>query len=308
MARRKKKPHALELLVKAPWWVSILIGVAAWLILFAIVPMVFSSNPILDSLATVAQSFSWLPLALFAVVAIVSFIRSKKAAQKKASLDVREEPMIKKVRRRAVPQIVIDQDMHTVLALGGHTEMEDLDWTIEALCALEWKRFELLCAKYYEMIGFKAETLEAGADGGIDIKLYRQNMDAPLAIVQCKSWKSQVPVSEIRELFGVMTHEKVARGIFITTGSYTRDALMFGAANPMQLLDGETFLKKIRELDPVSRQALKAFAFAGDYTTPTCASCGIKLVKRENRRGAFWGCINYPRCHMTLKIRAAAAY
>jgi restriction system protein len=127
-------------------------------------------------------------------------------------------------------------------------------------------------------------------------------MEVPLAIVRCKSWKSQVLVSEIRELSDVMAREKVARGIFITTGSYTRDARMFGATNPIQLLDGEAFLAKMAELDSVSRNNLKAFAFAGDYTTPTCASCGIKLVKRENRRSAFWGCINYPRCNTTLKI------
>jgi restriction system protein len=114
-----------------------------------------------------------------------------------------------------------------------------------------------------------------------------------------------VPVSEVRTLADIMAQEKVARGIFITTGSYTKGAQVFGAANPIQLLDGEALIKRILALEPDARNALKAVAFAGDYTTPTCASCGIKLVKRGNRRSTFWGCINYPRCHMTLKIRAA---
>jgi restriction system protein len=306
MVKRKKNPRLLTTLIAAPWWTSLLLGLAVWLILFGIIPTAISNNPYLDVLAALSRSAAWLALLFFVLLATVSFVRAKKAAQKEAPLDVSEEPLFKKANKRsAIQPIVIDQDMHTVLALAGNTSESDAHWTIESLYSLEWKRFELLCAKYYEALGFKAETLAAGADGGVDIRLFRLGMDAPIAIVQCKSWKSQVTVSEIRELFGVMAHEKVARGIFITTGSYTRDALMFGAANPIQLLDGVAFLKKILELEPASRNALKAFAFSGDYTTPTCASCGIKLVRRESRRSAFWGCVNYPRCHMTLKIRVA---
>lgn len=47
------------------------------------------------------------------------------------------------------------------------------DHQLEALRSLEWKRFELLCARYYEAVGFKMEILDAGQDGGIDIKLFK---------------------------------------------------------------------------------------------------------------------------------------
>jgi restriction system protein len=303
MAKRKKS-RILNALITAPWWTSLLLGAAAWLILFGIIPVAISSEPDLDVLATASRFAAWLVLLTFVLLAVASSVRANKTARKGDPLDVREEPIFKKVSKRSpVQPVVIDQDMHTVLALGGNMPEADPHWNIESLCLLEWKRFELLCAKYYEAFGFRVETAAAGADDGVDIRLFRSGMDAPIAIVRCKSWKSQVIVSEIRELFDVMAHEKVARGIFITTGSYTRDALMFGAVNPIQLLDGAAFLKKITDLDPASRNALKVFAFSGDYTTPTCTSCGIKLVRRENRRSAFWGCVNYPRCHVTLKIK-----
>jgi restriction system protein len=180
------------------------------------------------------------------------------------------------------------------------------DWNIESLRSLEWKRFELLCAKYYEAVGFKSATLAAGADGGIDIKLYRIDPNTPIAIVQCKAWSSQVTVKEIRELFGVMSYEKVDRGIFITSGSYTKDALAFGAANPMQLLDGEALLKRIHDLAPEARDALKEFAFEGDYTTPTCASCGVKMIRKKSTKRDFWGCVNFPRCRTILNVKTRA--
>jgi restriction system protein len=175
---------------------------------------------------------------------------------------------------------------------------------VDALRTLEWKRFELFCARYYEAVGFKTETLEAGPDGGIDVKLFKIDSSTPLAIVQCKAWNtSHVGVKEIRELLGVMAHAKVGRGIFVTTGTYTKDALDFGAANPIQLLDGAAFEKKILELPAEKQEALLKFAFEGDYRTPTCASCGVKMVARESKRGSFWGCKHYPRCKSTLPMR-----
>lgn len=101
-----------------------------------------------------------------------------------------------------------------------------------------------------------------------------------------------------------MAHEKVGRGIFVTTGTYTPDALQFSDANPIQLLDGKGFLNKILDLPPEKQKALLDFAFEGDYRTPTCASCGVKMMARDSKRGPFWGCVHYPRCKTTLTMRA----
>lgn len=178
-------------------------------------------------------------------------------------------------------------------------------WSTGALRTLEWKRFELLCARYYEAVGFTTATRAAGPDRGIDVMLFKTDPAKPLAIVQCKAWNTQpVGVKEIRELLGVMVHEGVERGIFLTTGAFTQDALQFGAANPIQLLDGDAFTKKLLDLPIEKQKALLGFAFAGDYRTPTCASCGTKMIGRDSKRGPFWGCIHYPRCKTTLAMRA----
>lgn len=37
-------------------------------------------------------------------------------------------------------------------------------WVLQALRTLEWKRFERLCAKYYEVVGLQSETLRCGEE------------------------------------------------------------------------------------------------------------------------------------------------
>src|SRR5690606_1462053 len=107
------------------------------------------------------------------------------------------------------------------------------------------------------------------------------DMTEPVAVVQCKAWNAKpVGVQQIRELLGVMAHEKVRRGIFLTTATYTPDALAFGAANPILLVDGVGFIEKLCALPKEKQDDLLRIAFDGDYRTPTCPNCGTKAVKR----------------------------
>ncbi len=56
-----------------------------------------------------------------------------------------------------------------------------------------------------------------------------------------------------------------------------------------------------------SANRLLAFATEGDWTTPTCPSCGAKMVDRDSKRGRFWGCSNFPNCKATLGMRGQRA-
>jgi restriction system protein len=180
-------------------------------------------------------------------------------------------------------------------------------WSLEALRSLEWKRFELLCAEYYEAINIQSQTIQCGADGGVDVKLFKVDPHNPIAVVQCKAWSSSVGVKHIRELLGVMAYQKVRRGIFITTSTFTKDAKIFGDENPIQLLDGAELIRKIVELPKDKQERLLKKAFEGDYRTPTCASCGVKMKKRQGTQSSFWGCVNYPRCKSIINIKQGNA-
>lgn len=46
-------------------------------------------------------------------------------------------------------------------------------------------------------------------------------------------------------------------------------------------------------------------ADGGDWTTPTCPSCGVKMAARDSKRGRFWGCVRLPKCRASLQMRTA---
>lgn len=153
-------------------------------------------------------------------------------------------------------------------------------WSLALLRALEWKRFEELCAGYFRVL------------------------------VQCKAWSTyDIGVKAIRELFGVMAASQVAEGVFVTTGRFTQPARDFALGKEIILIDGADLLAKIAALREDQQAQLLRLATEGDFTRPTCPSCGIKMVRRIARASGdpFWGCENFPGCRTTLRIGAEIA-
>ena len=270
-------------------------------------PVIMKGNMFLPVMMPLAGLLSWLAVIIFAILALGSYLRSRRSATPKRAFKLPDFDNAASLRiepRGTLPENKLQLPEQTSRRIAAiEAPPRPTTWSLEALRSLEWKRFELLCAKYYEMTGFKTETMQCGPDGGIDVKLFKMGQTKPAAIVQCKAWNAhEVGVKEIRELLGVMTHEKVEQGIFATTGSYTKDAIAFGKSNPIEMLDGGAVIAKIGELMEVQRMVLLDFAFEGDYRTPTCPSCGIKMIMRQGKRGNFFGCSRYPRCQRTFAL------
>jgi restriction system protein len=182
-------------------------------------------------------------------------------------------------------------------------QMDTTRWNAELLRALEWKRFELLCAEYFRELGFRPEVTRSGPDAGVDIRLYPPGHRVAGIVVQCKSWRTpQVGVKAVRELFGAMAAEGVKEGILCACGTFTPDAATFATGRNIHLIDGTDLLAKLQDLEADTQASLLRFATRGDFTTPSCPSCGIKMVRKTPKGGGdvFWGCPNFPRCRTTL--------
>ena len=183
------------------------------------------------------------------------------------------------------------------------------EWSIDLIREIEWKRFEDVCQKFYETKGIGSETTALGADGGIDIRLYQDSSGQATSIVQCKSWGERiVGVKPVRELLGVMTHERIGKAFFMTSGQFSSDAKEVAKSNCITLIDGEMLLMMIKRLPEADQRSLLSFAIEGDYKTPTCPACGIKMKRISGKAGRpdFWGCHNYRRCRQTLGVRRNA--
>ena len=176
-------------------------------------------------------------------------------------------------------------------------------WSLELLRRLEWRRFEELCTAYYEALGLTTTQARSGTDGGADIGLVAGGADKPSSVLQCKGWSVHtVGIKPVRELRAAMAAAGVPQGVLVACGTFTSEAKEFSRGENIELIDGTELLRKIGALDPEQEQALLKLATAGDFSTPTCPACGIKMTARtsstEGRK--FWGCLNYPRCKRTF--------
>jgi len=181
---------------------------------------------------------------------------------------------------------------------------------VESIRAMSWRQFEMLCGEAFRRKGYSVhENGLGGADDGIDLIL-RKNGET--CLVQCKHWKRfKVGVKEVRELYGIVAAERAARGIFITAGSYTAEALRFAEGKVLDLMDGEMLLALVKD---VQREKTVATSPAPPSTdpdrmppVPSCPRCGSRMIQRTARRGhrvgsRFWGCTAYPKCHGILEV------
>jgi len=184
-------------------------------------------------------------------------------------------------------------------------ENVDIEWVNR----LSWRAFESQVAEVYRQRGYSVdETGGGGADGGVDLILYR---DGQKTIVQCKRWRTyKVGVKPVRELYGVMTAEGADRAIFISSGIYTNEALRFAEGKPLELVDGAQFAVMMRQFQKNLGVALGKPTAAGSATSvsenqtlsrPACPICQSPMVLRRAKRGQnagneFWGCSKFPSC------------
>jgi restriction system protein len=90
--------------------------------------------------------------------------------------------------------------------------------------------------------------------------------------------------------------------VLLTSGRYTQEAVTLAGKEDIQMIDGAALLEKLAVLSPEKSQALLKFATQGDFLTPTCPACSIKMASRQSTREGrkFWGCRNYPACKHTF--------
>jgi hypothetical protein len=168
---------------------------------------------------------------------------------------------------------------------------------------LTWENFELLAGEIFRRKGFEVHISSGlGADGGKDLTLRR---DGEIRLVQCKcfSAENKVSVASMREFYGLIVAEKAKRGIFMTTGLYSREAQEFAEGKPIKLL-GRAEIEQL--MASVARPGenlcdigswINDFAAGARVTNPDCPRCRQPMkLRRGVTGGMFWGCSSFPRC------------
>jgi restriction system protein len=135
-------------------------------------------------------------------------------------------------------------------------EVDEPDWKselLETIGEISPDAFERLAQRILRESGFvQVEVTGKSSDGGIDGKgiLKIGGLISFHIIFQCKRYKGTVTPSQIRDFRGAM-QGRADKGIFITTGNFTREAAKEATrdgAPPIDLIDGEALCDKLKEL------------------------------------------------------------
>ena len=182
-------------------------------------------------------------------------------------------------------------------------------WSVELLHALEWRRMADVSLAFYKERGLIGELSRVGADGSMEVRLYQGPHDPddeqpPFALLYCRARGEQVVGEEsVLALQQRMAELGISRAFFM--GAWSFDEAAQAAAKPPQimLVDDRMFLSMINRLPHAESQRLLNLAVEGDYTTPSCPACGLKMIPRQNEQGRYWGCRAFPRCKSTLGMQ-----
>jgi restriction system protein len=250
------------------------------------------------------------PIWVGPVLAVISFLLLRYAA-----------PLMFPVRDKGIDAGIILRQFLPILAwllAGGillawiaaevhklfNRQLLDRQTGIDSIRTLSWKEFERLLCEAYRRKGYLAQVVgSACGDGGVDIEL---TGPGEAVVVQCKQWRAyKVGVQTVRELLGIVVSRRATRGVLVTSGRFTKEAVLFAKQNSqIELLDGPRVTELIADVRAKQGSAARAVASVdqpGRTTPPKCSDCGAEMVLRTARRGTnagsrFWGCSKYPTC------------
>jgi len=123
----------------------------------------------------------------------------------------------------------------------------------QMLLSLEPSAFERLAQRLLRESGFvQVQVTGKSGDGGIDgVGIARINGFLSFHVLfQCKRYQGAVTASQIRDFRGAM-QGRTDKGLLITTGTFTRDAIKEATrdgAPPIDLIDGEQLVQRLKEL------------------------------------------------------------
>ncbi|MEU8824373.1 restriction endonuclease [Streptomyces sp. NPDC048636] len=163
-------------------------------------------------------------------------------------------------QRAAVRPVRVPGDVgHGVVTHGGGEEPD--------LYAMDPLAFESLVAELFRAMGMQAVTTRRSNDGGVDVDALDP---APIRggkiVVQVKRYRSTVPPTAVRDLYGTVQDAGANKGVLVTTSRFGPGSHAFAHGKPLELVSGGELV------DLLQRHGLRGRLGGGDggggRTTP----------------------------------------
>lgn len=133
--------------------------------------------------------------------------------------------------------------------------------------------FEELVLDLLHALGYGTSTEDlqrvgGSGDGGIDGIISLDRLGFEKVYVQAKRWQGSVGRPEVQGFFGALAGRRAKKGVFITTSTFSKDALEFGrqVSDSVVLIDGNRLTELMIEAGVgVSHREVKIPKVDGDY-------------------------------------------
>jgi restriction system protein len=167
---------------------------------------------------------------------------------------VKEQNKLKRLKSKNKEGIIDNKIESEELKLSIEEELTWKENLLSLLLELPSDSFERLTQRLLRESGFiQVEVTGKTGDGGIDGKgiIKINGLMSFHVMFQCKRYKGSVSPSHIRDFRGAL-QGRADKGLFVTTGTFTRDAIkeaIRDGAPPIDLIDGEELCLKLKELN-----------------------------------------------------------
>jgi restriction system protein len=125
------------------------------------------------------------------------------------------------------------------------------DFVIETLFKeLDGPRFEHFVGDLMKAMGYRAQVTQVRGDGGVDVVAFRDplGLEPPIIKVQCKRVVKSIGAPDVQNLTGALAPGGSEVGLFITLGSFSKDAVHIGRTRQdLRLVNGNEFVDLVLE-------------------------------------------------------------
>ena len=143
---------------------------------------------------------------------------------------------------------------------------------LELLSQVSPAYFETIVLDLLHKLGYgtsRADLLRVGrsGDGGIDGVISLDRLGLEKVYVQAKRWQSSVGRPEVQAFYGALAGQRANRGVFITTSTFTQQAVDFaGSVERIVLVDGSKLAELMIEYEVgVASRAVRIPKIDSDY-------------------------------------------
>jgi len=115
-------------------------------------------------------------------------------------------------------------------------------------------------------------------------------------------------VKVVREMYGLVTANRVHGAIIITSGMFTEDARRFAAGKPVDLVEGRRLADLVGSVQKNAAATPPDPPLIEDSTAKLCPKCGAEMAIKTARQGKyagqkFWSCTKFPTCRGLLPVK-----